>query len=924
MSLLLLLAMLVQWLISILGYIIAAAVIYWIAYWLITSVKESTAKGVDSPPIPHKTKQPNIIITSQQEIHKVVEEKGLNIPIEQTKANITTSLQANNVSNETADIKIMNTLDFIDNNDYLEDYEFDGVPYWRHTYIYSAEPIRSANKYQQAFYRHLKAEFYKGRYIDVEDCSNYVFILMFDLVDDYKQHKDYALVLDQLDQLGSAYPITDRYLNDTLAKGVAEVLDSNRSQISIEQPEKCCWIKRGEIYDLEGVKLLRGNFYIGEQFVYREDGVYGRATYRKITSAVLTPNSNFDSKGITVMLFKSYAEMTSEYQCLYIKWLSNEVSTNELPIELIYLYIYGLEFRMFADEEATDQDRIEILIDALEMLEQITDFSALGYLCNFIDYSLIKMHPNIPGEIISNCSLYEYSNYNKFIENKLLQEIEDDVVYGIDAYAIATITKGEILNNIPEQYKDAVKTHFIKLFNKNNKKGVTVYSNNYEYEHRFPMMCNRQRIFGNFYPQQADIKSAKYKEKHINSLSFEIAIDNVVRSISNGFNLYNTLPSKMLALLSLPIYLDIVNEKEFKEFRNRIESITNDEDVTVVEFDDILEIVGYKRGDEKSLHKGYFSIFDRAFQRIGYGITPNYEIDDKKLNFGIKCAIYRRYTDQTLKRGVAHERTNIFVRLAAMMFRGVEVTEQDSEYVRKYINANCKVAVNREHLYAYFVWLSAGKLGIDAKIKKGIAELLNSEQSSKLCNSLIELCCLGGNPAPKKISALQRILPLFGEDGSDIHSRIHRFYTGEGDNFVTVEKQSGADGFKIPKPNEAKQTFHIDQKKINKLEVQTKESHKILSAIFNNNESESEVSVEQVDTSAKVDPIMELLKLLLTKECWQRSEVESLCRERGLMLGSVLEKINDYSFSKIDEAVVDDDGDEIYVAVENKERLLNM
>ncbi|MFR9542759.1 MAG: TerB N-terminal domain-containing protein, partial [Rikenellaceae bacterium] len=758
MGLLLLLAMLVQWLISILGYIIAAAVIYWIAYWLITSIKESAAKGVDSPPMPHKTKRPDIIITSQQEIHKVVEEKSLNIPIEQTKANITASSQTDDVLTETIDIKPMNTLDYIDDNDYLEDYEFDGVPYWRHTYIYSAEPIRSANKYQQAFYRHLKAEFYKGRYIDVDDCNNYVFILMFDLIDDYKKHRDYELIKDQLKELGTAYPITKRYIDNSLTRAAAEVT-CDSLKIYTTKPKQCHWISKGEVYDCSGAILTRGNFYVGDQFVYSDKNYQGRDVYVTIKSPVLTPNALINPDASQKSLFSSYTGMSQDDRELYLKWLSEEITVSDMPAELLCLYLYGLEIRMFADEDTTEEQRIDILREVLQLKDYVTDFTTLGYICGFIDNCLIKIHPTIPADIASSSQLLGCKEFNKYVESKILQHVRGGVLHGEDAYTIATITHGEDLRYIPERYHEAVKQWFVELFDKRNKGGIEFRIYDSESEYLYPMMSRQNRIFGRFCPQQVYIKMAVYKMPHIRLYTIDFAIDSVVRDIKFNFDTYLSSDNRSIAVLSLPDYVDISGGEEFVKFRESIENLTCGEDVKLVEFDDVLKCIDFVRKDDKNLNKGYLSIFDRAFQRIGYGITPNYEIDEKKLNFGIKCAIYRRYTDQTLKRGVAHERTNIFVRLAAMMFRGVEVTEQDSEYVRKYINANCKVAVNREHLYAYFVWLSAGKLGIDAKIKKGIAELLNSEQSSKLCNSLIELCCLGGNPAPKKISALQRILP---------------------------------------------------------------------------------------------------------------------------------------------------------------------
>jgi hypothetical protein len=40
------------------------------------------------------------------------------------------------------------------------------------------------------------------------------------------------------------------------------------------------------------------------------------------------------------------------------------------------------------------------------------------------------------------------------------------------------------------------------------------------------------------------------------------------------------------------------------------------------------------------------------------------------------------------------------------------------------------------------------------------------------------------------------------------------------------------------------------------------------------------------------------------------------------MIGSVLEQINDFSYTKIEDAVIEDDGDTIYVMTEYKDKLI--
>ena len=65
-----------------------------------------------------------------------------------------------------------------------------------------------------------------------------------------------------------------------------------------------------------------------------------------------------------------------------------------------------------------------------------------------------------------------------------------------------------------------------------------------------------------------------------------------------------------------------------------------------------------------------------------------------------------------------------------------------------------------------------------------------------------------------------------------------------------------------------------------------------------------------------------ILKLLFTKEIWERTEIEEICKNQGLILGAVLEEINDYSYEKVDDVLIEDDGEKIYISLNYKEQLI--
>lgn len=67
--------------------------------------------------------------------------------------------------------------------------------------------------------------------------------------------------------------------------------------------------------------------------------------------------------------------------------------------------------------------------------------------------------------------------------------------------------------------------------------------------------------------------------------------------------------------------------------------------------------------------------------------------------------------------------------------------------------------------------------------------------------------------------------------------------------------------------------------------------------------------------------IFKILNILLSKLEWTKNEVKIICQEHNVMMGSVLEQINDYAYDKFDDVIIEEDEDKIYVNVEYKNKL---
>lgn len=97
------------------------------------------------------------------------------------------------------------------------------VPKWKHQYVYSYSEINGASSEQKFFYGIFKDKFLKDVFIDLEENTNYAFILLFDLLNEYDNHKDITKLEKQFKNLGEHYPKTKSYCSSFLMKKTSTI-----------------------------------------------------------------------------------------------------------------------------------------------------------------------------------------------------------------------------------------------------------------------------------------------------------------------------------------------------------------------------------------------------------------------------------------------------------------------------------------------------------------------------------------------------------------------------------------------------------------------------------------------------------------------------------------------------------------------------
>lgn len=805
------------------------------------------------------------------------------------------------------------------------------VPMWADTYIWSIKDLHSGSASQQRFYRLFKEQFLKGNYIDIEGNTNYAFLLMYDLSETYRNKisslkEFYHHLIDICPKVES---YTQRILKDIIVDTKKQKLQRELAKLAEEQQETCRWISKGEDIEIGGMHLCRGGFYVGGYFrlpkkVVEDNKYHYGCGY--IYGPVINPELPIKKGETRNEYFCSYQDMTPQQRYAYIQWLSGENPIEETSVDLIQYYVYGLEIRLFIDKSAS-KERKQILTLLSELYKELksldrntySDYYQLVYsIRRIISAGIVKYYPSSHSDFLPEDELMLCDDYIDYIINQELKGKTE--LTPKDAYRVAK--KVYLLKNLPiALYENNIREKFISSFQKRFKKQSIIQRSEYYIRNTHYIRTNNG---GNLYcPENVNFEYQLPKHP-IDVWMVKYPINETVTKLQEDFWLYNscmewTNDSTPLALLQLPKYVELGDSNSIDVLQEYIYSMLDKCEYCLIDVNSLLDKMGYIRKDEKSLYLQPIQSITYGLKKLKLRTVPLIDVDNKRLNFGDKCIIYKIKGVSQVERTDTYKRLELFVKLAVLLIQVDECIDYDIMFVERYIESQSDTSGNTRHLKAYFRWLQHKKLSFDKKTKDSIGKLLNKEQCTQFAHLLVKLSCNQGDINNKRVDVLTKIFPLLGDDANNIHSQIHRMLI-DNEDFATVEVTTDAKEYVIAQPESKskhkQKTVKIDTAKLSKLEAQTASAQNMLSEIFNEEENvTSAITFNQ-------NPLITILTKLLTKSEWSKAEVDNICKEFNVITGSMLEQINDYAYDKVDDVVIEDDDDIIFVNTDYKDQLI--
>lgn len=512
------------------------------------------------------------------------------------------------------------------------------------------------------------------------------------------------------------------------------------------------------------------------------------------------------------------------------------------------------------------------------------------FLSNFIQALIIKFFPDKILTLIKSRIIDDMDEIKDFyFINKIKESAK------IDKTLIFETAKIYINHFAISSFERDIKTYFISDFNLPEQKNTQ----NYDKDYNIRLGYFIEKAFN-------DSKSSVTIYTTTQTVhSYLEATKDACKKINDDFKYLGRF-NNILALAYLPHYIDIRDNKKCIHFNKEIERLFSISDYPTLNIDKIVKIFNLAKKLNETTLEEIQDPFIRSLSRLGYGIIP------ENFTYENKCVLYRR--EQAVYRNKDIEDFCLLSILINKLMQADSATNADFCLFDKIISSLIDNVNERHYLSAFIRWQNTKKVILYKSRKDNIQELSN-ERKKMFGEILFRFTYSTGEVRPKRTSAIANLLLLLGLENNNIHGKIH--------NLITSREPSVNDFKNVNKliNNKEKTQVNINKRRLNELEEETLLSQNILDEIFSQKEDLITNEMKEQDIVPN-NKILEILSTLLSKEMWSKKEVDDICKQKGLITSSVLEKINDYSYSKIEDSIIEDNGENIFVIQDYKELLL--
>lgn len=670
---------------------------------------------------------------------------------------------------------------------------------------------------------------------------------------------------------------------------------------------KVCWVPAGNSVTVAGVTIKGGMLYVGKGLA----SVAGHEIEPALINPALPvrmPSGSIDKMDY----WPSYSNIPEIARGGYLQWLADGRKDPNVQIGFVFLFFYGLERRVLhdfrQDKETVNRELPAILAEVRRLLSVYGDNSSsfYGYANSFLDIIVtVGARDRIYRLPAPPTGKYKALTLRHKVA---LGQVAVDGMALPAEWAYSWLTNDERVflrtpaKRCPEEFKKLFLAYYAEKFDD----GMKLTANKTRLKTLY-RPANASFGYGHVELGDANLPDVTVLEGPLNKLR-DIA-ERATEQLGSYSRFLGRSPEKkgsLDALLFLPPQL--WSKDTVQSLKSWLSEVGADRSVVSSVFGKLTKHL--PRIDEFT--KDRASALTSALEEMGVGMEPDVRWGGAVPTEDTNIILFPIAPDERgAKPSAPYKVATLALHLAAAVSASDgKVSKIEKEHLEEQLERWLHLGKpERSRLRAHLAWLLLSPPTLTA-LKKRVS-MLNEEQKHGIAAFLINVSQVEGGVSANEIKVLTKVYRLFGLDEQALFSHVHATATEP----VTIKSaRTGMPGFGVPPKPETKQDagLVLDHNRIAALTADTQRVSAMLGAIFA--EEETAVDADIPDNKAEPEGYSivgldtghsELVRLLVSRDNWVRTELEDLAADRGIMLDGALEQINEAFLDKYNEPLLE-------------------
>ena len=602
----------------------------------------------------------------------------------------------------------------------------------------------------------------------------------------------------------------------------------------------------------------------------------------------------------------NYNQISKTQQGYFIKWLSDGKPFIE-ELGYAYIYYYGLEYRALVEK----QDQKEVLFEVIEL---INTFPALYYGYSLICFLIFLIKEFNDGEkqiiiefLNNNSTQYVFQYY----WNSILYKIDHD--YFIENLKFNGYVANYLKQHLYGRRLELLNYYIEKIFDKFKKEEwYSIKNKFYDYHTATLGLFPNSKVtiaYENIEPSEKIQYPINYAYENIRNIQNIKKFDSSTNDL-NEMEILSYLPS----YLKKNIYYD---------------KIIDYGDKAIIKISDLTNIFNIGKSEKLTLKQS--EAISNLCDTYGYCIEPDAKIIQKPYKINTNVIVYKdfNYQGEIKDYTIASLFTDIGYQIA---LEDNELLQVEIAYIENYIKKEFNLSPSERYRLQMRGELLVHTKAINTSetIKK-LIKMLDDTGKETIAKYIISVAMADGIVKDSELKILQKIFKQLDFSDDYLNSILSELINSN-DDVVTVEKGTSIKkkGSKIPTEIETdeKVELKLDAEKLEKIKINTSEIHNVLQEIFAEEEAEvlksepvEKNSPENEDNIEIESSLQGLVNIIIEKENWTRNELLNAIQNKGMMLSSAIDEINEWSEEEYGDFLVEEDNN-VYIVNEDVVNLI--